>query len=837
MIGSERREGNEAIERGMASVPMSSSLASPSTPGASLALVVIDEDVKRGDDDVASSDVASDVRAAEGQRGVKRDLASEVDVVKVTIASKKRVRTEMEKERRTGVVVVVDDEEDVEKDKAKISGQEELTLVVTSQEDARCFVCGDTPSEVTFSRCQHRICGGCGGEAVSTQDGRELREFAICPVKKCRAPLSAEDTKKVIALRTLDTWMAEKWEQQKADIRAKIESRSRFGEGAIFGEGRAKFEESRVDGGWLVTDPVVAFAPLWRRRDGPSRWTCRVCGGEERASGAKRVDHAHCPEARLFGILQIVRKLRKRMSGVDVSILEMLEDHNVSSVDDESSDEVPFGLNSIDGKSKTKRSSSKRRNLESGLAEGTGYGGRKGERYSFAARQKVRDEEAAVAYWLGLSIPYIDQENTNLRTCSATLRHVLLDTGYIAILEGILSGPSMIEIGASPEIYLAAMTCVVTLARGSYLEDLLRRRVKNSALGLVGIMSELTRNAAILSATGAHEFQAPSTKAFLSLLRRARRITKHLLPSSEGEEEDDAENGGEISLAERYENALKPLQFDFVRGLSSCFSFHSVALAPEALQGGALHAKGRLAHLANEIASLSNSLPLSIHSTICLRVDEDRYDCMRALIFGPDGTPYANGAFMFDIFLPWDYPDSPPRVNFLTTAGGRVRFNPNLYQDGKVCLSLLGTWSGPSWTRESTLLQVLVSIQALILVPEPFFNEPGYEKSAGTPRGKQSSEVYNNQIRKHTVKHAICDALEYCDPIFSKATRTHFAMKRDSVVVEVQSWISAPQVSTSSHADVVDLLTGALSASRSTSGALTDTDVEHLQALLAPLKK
>jgi hypothetical protein len=35
-----------------------------------------------------------------------------------------------------------------------------------------------------------------------------------------------------------------------------------------------------------------------------------------------------------------------------------------------------------------------------------------------------------------------------------------------------------------------------------------------------------------------------------------------------------------------------------------------------------------------------------------------------------------------------------------------VRFNPNLYINGKVCLSLLGTWSGPSWNpKTSTLLQ------------------------------------------------------------------------------------------------------------------------------------
>lgn len=66
------------------------------------------------------------------------------------------------------------------------------------------------------------------------------------------------------------------------------------------------------------------------------------------------------------------------------------------------------------------------------------------------------------------------------------------------------------------------------------------------------------------------------------------------------------------------------------------------------------------------------------------------------MITGPDGTPYANGCFFFDVHLPTTYPKAPPHVQFLTTGGGKVRFNPNLYQCGKVCLSLLGTWAGES---------------------------------------------------------------------------------------------------------------------------------------------
>jgi ubiquitin-conjugating enzyme E2 O len=50
-------------------------------------------------------------------------------------------------------------------------------------------------------------------------------------------------------------------------------------------------------------------------------------------------------------------------------------------------------------------------------------------------------------------------------------------------------------------------------------------------------------------------------------------------------------------------------------------------------------------------------------------------------------------------------------------------FLRNLYEEGKVCLSILGTWSGDrteSWSpTRSSLLQAFVSIQGLVLVKEP----------------------------------------------------------------------------------------------------------------------
>lgn len=117
---------------------------------------------------------------------------------------------------------------------------------------------------------------------------------------------------------------------------------------------------------------------------------------------------------------------------------------------------------------------------------------------------------------------------------------------------------------------------------------------------------------------------------------------------------------------------------------------------------------------------------------VWIRLFEDRSDLLSVMIEGPKKTPYEDGMFLFDIQLGKDYPATPPLCHYISYCSDRL--NPNLYEDGKVCVSLLGTWSGRGsemWGPESTLLQVIVSIQGLILVSEPYFNEAGYEKQKG----------------------------------------------------------------------------------------------------------
>ena len=68
--------------------------------------------------------------------------------------------------------------------------------------------------------------------------------------------------------------------------------------------------------------------------------------------------------------------------------------------------------------------------------------------------------------------------------------------------------------------------------------------------------------------------------------------------------------------------------------------------------------------VAQELSSLSTSLPLDFSSAIFLQTDDERPTIVRVLITGPEDTPYTGGCYIFDIFFSGSYPDIPPKVKF-----------------------------------------------------------------------------------------------------------------------------------------------------------------------------
>lgn len=124
-----------------------------------------------------------------------------------------------------------------------------------------------------------------------------------------------------------------------------------------------------------------------------------------------------------------------------------------------------------------------------------------------------------------------------------------------------------------------------------------------------------------------------------------------------------------------------------------------------------------------------------------------------ALIFGPEGTPYANCPLVFSVEIPMDYPFVPPKV-LIETSDGATRFHPNLYIQGKVCLSILGTYSGPKWASTMSIETVLKSIHSL-LESNPITNEPGWEGlTLEDPRAKAYEDWVTFRLAAHTIEQA-----------------------------------------------------------------------------------
>ncbi|CAD7704553.1 unnamed protein product [Ostreobium quekettii] len=246
---------------------------------------------------------------------------------------------------------------------------------------------------------------------------------------------------------------------------------------------------------------------------------------------------------------------------------------------------------------------------------------------------------------------------------------------------------------------------------------------------------------------------------------------------------------GEMAIRDErqaYATALRPYQFTCEESLTGDHSFSQKSSTAASLE--------RSKRLSREVRLLPTALPLHWDSCILLAVDRTRMDLMRAAIIPAENTPYANGIFVFDVYVPVDYPNGPPRVQFKTTAGGKIRFNPNLYKSGMVCLSLLGTWPGPSWGISSTILQLMVSIQGMVFVEDPWFNEPG--RTARTRRALDESRSYNLSVRCHTLQHAILPAIKAPPQPFQKACREHFRIKQRSIRNQCEKWVEDAKGST-----------------------------------------
>ena len=131
--------------------------------------------------------------------------------------------------------------------------------------------------------------------------------------------------------------------------------------------------------------------------------------------------------------------------------------------------------------------------------------------------------------------------------------------------------------------------------------------------------------------------------------------------------------------------------------------------------------------------------------------DENNMTKGYALIFGPEDTPYQHGNYLFTLDFPTTYPYNPPILTFQNKYNN-IRFHPNLYRNGKVCISILNTWKGEQWTSCQTITSVLLTLITL-LHNKPLLNEPGFTED------NKSFKPYNDIIKYKNYEVAIYNIL------------------------------------------------------------------------------
>ena len=397
-------------------------------------------------------------------------------------------------------------------------------------------------------------------------------------------------------------------------------------------------------------------------------------------------------------------------------------------------------------------------------------------------------------------------QKSNMSSICQTLKISQL----IPVIKSYLKGTTLLDIDNHKDLYKLLFILIQNLAgeKSIYLFD------DNTDKPLYNILSDINKEAVDIlqmcdkfntgrSIKTAHtintvfEMINPCYMIYMEKRKKINKSKQKII-----EQKIAQYNSGEFG--EKYVNTLSQMKYNMgeIKNFTKRYEGNLYTISSAT--------KNHIKRLIKEYALLNRNLPIYYQSSIFVRVSKTNIRCMRVLITGPDNTPYDSGAFIFDVFITDKYPYVPPKMRFLNHGG--KRFNPNVKKKGQVCLSLLGTWDGDhggeSWNKNiSTLQQLFISIQSLVLIETPIFNEPSHESSIGTTSGNEKNKKYNQYIRYYTMCHAMCDILKNVDlyPTLKDVIINHFKLKRDYILKNCQKWVDTAYSLTSSQQHSGDL--------------------------------
>ena len=328
---------------------------------------------------------------------------------------------------------------------------------------------------------------------------------------------------------------------------------------------------------------------------------------------------------------------------------------------------------------------------------GVGYGGAvnakapniNGKRERLRQHQDASDQRVTACLQLLYQLLHGNQHLLLRQAATARTLSVLLHGGLIPVLLLFLRNDSILDLSERYSMYWQLLRLVQLLARPDLALSclLVLNPDEDSACSVERLLSGLGQQGHFFVSSQSRDQIGEEETLALSLCADinttaadVRNAVQHLLLPLQAEQEEKKGEEGKDE-AEQLHSALQSLKF----GTAALASEPSYALRSFLQAGGS---KGRecISRIRKEWATLASGS--SIPDDIYVRIDESRMDVLRFLVVGGAGTPYHNGAFLFDVFIPDSYPQAPPKLQFITTGQGSWRAGPNLYNTGQAGSSL-----------------------------------------------------------------------------------------------------------------------------------------------------
>ncbi|KAI8825051.1 ubiquitin-conjugating enzyme/RWD-like protein [Fimicolochytrium jonesii] len=118
------------------------------------------------------------------------------------------------------------------------------------------------------------------------------------------------------------------------------------------------------------------------------------------------------------------------------------------------------------------------------------------------------------------------------------------------------------------------------------------------------------------------------------------------------------------------------------------------------------------------------------------------------MIVGPEGTEYEGGFFKARLSFPHNYPQMPPTMKFISQM-----WHPNVYEDGRVCISILHEPGDDKWGYETAAERWLPvhTVETIVLSVISMLSGPNDESPANAEAAKEWREdpaAFKKRVRR-----------------------------------------------------------------------------------------